>query len=118
MALTRPGDATLHAIERELALPGPGELLLRVHLCGVCRTDLHVVDGELPLAQFPRVPGHEVVGTVVAAGDGCARFRPGARVGVPWLHDTCGTCRWCTSARENLCETARFTGWTVDGGYA
>lgn len=118
MALTRPGDATLHPIERDLALPGPGELLLRVHVCGVCRTDLHVVDGELPLTQFPCVPGHEVVGTVVAAGSGCSRFAAGARVGVPWLHDTCGTCHWCTSARENLCETARFTGWTADGGYA
>jgi propanol-preferring alcohol dehydrogenase len=118
MALLRPGEATLHAIEREVAPPGPGELLLRVHVCGVCRTDLHVVDGELPLQRFPCVPGHEVVGSVVAAGPGAARFALGTRVGVPWLHDTCGACRWCASGRENLCESARFTGWTVDGGYA
>ncbi|MCW5632854.1 MAG: zinc-dependent alcohol dehydrogenase family protein [Rubrivivax sp.] len=118
MALTRPGGAVLQPLERELALPGPGQVLLRVHMCGVCRTDLHVVDGDLPLAERPRVPGHEVVGTVVAAGAGSTRFAPGTRVGVPWLHDTCGTCRWCGSERENLCEQARFTGWTVDGGYA
>lgn len=118
MALTRPGDPTLRPIELELAPPGPGELVLRVGVCGVCRTDLHIVDGELPLAACPRVPGHEVVGTVVACGAGAARFAPGTRVGVPWLHATCGTCRWCDSGRENLCETASFTGWSVNGGYA
>jgi alcohol dehydrogenase, propanol-preferring len=118
MALVRPGERTLRAIDRTLAPPGRGELLLRVHVCGVCRTDLHVVDGDLPLRRHPCVPGHEVVGHVIAAGPGTARFAPGTRVGVPWLHDTCGTCHWCTSGRENLCESARFTGWTVDGGYA
>lgn len=118
MALVRAGDATLQPIELDLAPPGPGELLLRVRVCGVCRTDLHIVDGELPLAQLPRVPGHEVVGIVAAAGAGCTRFAPGARVGVPWLHGTCGSCRWCASTRENLCPTARFTGWSADGGYA
>ena len=119
MALTRAGDPTLHAIERELPSPGPGQLLLRVRVCGVCRTDLHLVDGELePPPQLPRVPGHEVVGTVVAVGAGGRHFDAGARVGVPWLHTTCGHCAWCTSQRENLCDRARFTGLTVDGGYA
>lgn len=118
MALMRPGEATLHAIEREVPPRGVAEWLLRVHVCGDCRTDLHVVDGELPLRRFPCVPGHEVVGSVVAAGAGTSRLRLGARVGVPWLHDTCGACRWCGSGRENLCDSARFTGWTVDGGHA
>ncbi len=118
MALTQRGDSTLRPLDLALAPPGPGELLLRVSRCGVCRTDLHVADGDLPLAQWPRVPGHEVVGTVVAAGSGCRRFAPASRVGVPWLHDSCGHCRWCARERENLCPDARFTGWTVDGGYA
>jgi propanol-preferring alcohol dehydrogenase len=119
MALTRPGDPALHAVERDVPAPGPGQLLLRVQVCGVCRTDLHLVDGELnPPPLLPRVPGHEVVGVVAAVGAGCLRFPPGARVGVPWLHATCGHCTWCTSQRENLCESARFTGQTVDGGYA
>lgn len=98
--------------------PGPGQLLLRVRACGVCRTDLHVVDGELPDPKRPLVPGHEVVGEVVRAGAGASRFRPGDRVGVPWLGWTCGECRFCTSGRENLCVRARFTGYTLDGGYA
>jgi alcohol dehydrogenase, propanol-preferring len=89
--------------------PGPGQLLLQVHACGVCRTDLHVVDGELPNPKLPLVPGHQIVGTVVGSGE---------RVGVPWLAWTCGECRYCRSARENLCERARFTGYDVDGGYA
>ena len=118
MALTRAGDPVLQAVERAMPLPGPGQLLLRVDVCGVCRTDLHIVDGELTCPSLPRVPGHEVVGTVAALGAGCRRFAPGARVGVPWLHASCGACAWCTSQRENLCTSARFTGFDVDGGYA
>jgi alcohol dehydrogenase, propanol-preferring len=98
--------------------PGPGQVLVRVHACGVCRTDLHVVDGELPAARSPVIPGHEIVGTVAALGDGVGSFRVGERVGVPWLGFTCGTCEYCTSGRENLCGNARFTGYTLDGGYA
>jgi propanol-preferring alcohol dehydrogenase len=98
--------------------PGPGQVLVRVHACGVCRTDLHVVDGELPAARSPVIPGHEIVGTVAAQGEGVGSFRIGERVGVPWLGFTCGTCEYCTSGRENLCGNARFTGYTLDGGYA
>jgi propanol-preferring alcohol dehydrogenase len=98
--------------------PGRGEVLLDVHACGVCRTDLHVVDGDLTEPHLPLVPGHQIVGRVVAAGEGAERFAPGARVGVPWLGWTCGECRWCLSGRENLCERARFTGYDRDGGYA
>ena len=110
--------------------PGPGQILLRVHACGVCRTDLHIVDGDLPDPKRHLVPGHQIVGTVEATaggarrdadarrGDGRPRFAPGARVGVPWLAWTDGTCRYCLSGRENLCAAARFTGHTVDGGYA
>jgi alcohol dehydrogenase, propanol-preferring len=105
---------------RELPEPRParGEVLLRVHVCGVCRTDLHILDGELPRAKLPLVPGHQVVGTVVGRGEGAERFAEGARVGVPWLGWTDGTCRFCASDRENLCEAARFTGYDRDGGYA
>jgi propanol-preferring alcohol dehydrogenase len=95
--------------------PAPGEVLLRVRACGVCRTDLHIVDGELARPKLPLVPGHQIVGEVV---DGGERFDPGARVGVPWLGWTCGECRYCRSGRENLCDRARFTGYDVDGGYA
>lgn len=98
--------------------PGPGELLLRVRACGVCRTDLHVVDGELPNPKLPLVPGHEIVGSVMARGAGAGRFREGARVGVPWLGATCGACENCRAGRENLCARARFTGYHLDGGYA
>ncbi len=98
--------------------PGPGEILIAVHACGVCRTDLHVYDGELAHPKLPLVLGHEVVGTVAARGPGADRFAPGARVGVPWLGWTCGECRFCRSGRENLCERAGFTGYTRDGGYA
>lgn len=98
--------------------PGPGQVLLRVAACAVCRTDLHVVDGELPEPKPCVVPGHEIVGRVVALGPGVERFRPGDRVGVPWLGWTCGECRFCLSGRENLCERARFTGYQLDGGYA
>jgi len=98
--------------------PGPGEVLLRVHACGVCRTDLHIVDGELASPELPLVPGHQIVGTVVASGPGGGRFPAGERVGVPWLGWTCGACRFCRSGRENLCLQARFTGYQIDGGYA
>ena len=97
---------------------GPDEILLRVHACAVCRTDLHVVDGELPNPKLPLVPGHEIVGTVVAAGGSVDRFRMGDRVGVPWLGWTCGVCAYCRTGRENLCDRARFTGYQRDGGYA
>jgi propanol-preferring alcohol dehydrogenase len=92
--------------------------LLRVKACGVCRTDLHVVDGELPNPKPLVVPGHEVIGEVIAAGEDAERFRIGDSVGVPWLGQTCGNCAYCTSGRENLCDQARFTGYTLDGGYA
>jgi propanol-preferring alcohol dehydrogenase len=98
--------------------PGPGELLLRVQACAVCRTDLHVVDGELPQRKLPLIPGHEIVGIVAEKGPGVERFEPGDRVGVPWLGWTCGVCRYCLTGRENLCDQARFTGYTLDGGYA
>jgi propanol-preferring alcohol dehydrogenase len=98
--------------------PGPGQVLLSVAACGVCRTDLHIVDGELSEPKLPLVPGHQIVGTVAGAGEGAERFAPGERVGVPWLGWTDGTCRYCTSGRENLCDRARFTGYDVDGGYA
>jgi propanol-preferring alcohol dehydrogenase len=97
---------------------GPGELLLRVHACGVCRTDLHVAAGELPNPKLPLVLGHEIVGTVVETGPGVDRFSSGDRVGVPWLGWTCGQCSYCRSGRENLCDRARFTGYHRDGGYA
>ncbi len=99
-------------------VPGPGQLLLQVCACAVCRTDLHVVDGELPDPKPDVIPGHEIVGRVLVAGPGVERFRPGERVGVPWLGFTCGTCRFCRSGRENLCVAARFTGYQIDGGYA
>ncbi|MGQ0663534.1 MAG: zinc-dependent alcohol dehydrogenase family protein [Pseudomonadota bacterium] len=98
--------------------PGPGQVVVEVHACGVCRTDLHVVDGELAEPKLPLVPGHEIVGRVVARGAGADRFRDGERVGVPWLGWTCGACPACRAGRENLCERARFTGYQIDGGYA
>jgi propanol-preferring alcohol dehydrogenase len=99
-------------------MPGPGQVLVRVHACGVCRTDLHVIDGELPGVVTPLVPGHEIVGTVIAAGSEVRRFRSGDRVGVPWLGFTCGHCEYCLHDQENLCAQARFTGYTLPGGYA
>jgi alcohol dehydrogenase, propanol-preferring len=98
--------------------PGADEVLVRVRLCGVCRTDLHVVEGDLPQRRVPVVPGHQVVGTVVATGADVRAPAIGDRVGVAWLHRTCGVCRFCRSGRENLCEAATFTGWTADGGFA
>jgi propanol-preferring alcohol dehydrogenase len=98
--------------------PGTGQLLISVHACGVCRTDLHIVDGDLTEPKLPLVPGHQIVGTVAANGPGAERFAPGERVGVPWLGWTDGECRYCLSGRENLCDRARFTGYDLDGGYA
>lgn len=98
--------------------PKPGSLLVAVTACGVCHTDLHLVEGELPQPRLPVVPGHEVVGRVAAVGAGVTRFRVGDRVGIPWLHQTCGVCDYCLRGQENLCEAARFTGYTADGGYA
>ncbi|HEV2310965.1 MAG TPA: zinc-dependent alcohol dehydrogenase family protein, partial [Acidimicrobiia bacterium] len=98
--------------------PGPGEVRLAVHACACCRTDLHVVEGDLELPVLPIIPGHQVVGVVDALGEGCIRLSLGDRVGVAWLHQTDGVCEYCRRGEENLCEAARFTGWTVDGGYA
>ncbi len=121
MAIEKPApieSRPLRAIELPPPEPGPGEVLVRVRCCGVCRTDLHVAEGDLA-PHHPRiVPGHEVVGLVERCGAGCRRFAPGARVGIAWLRSTCGSCRYCTSGRENLCPHASFTGWDHDGGYA
>jgi propanol-preferring alcohol dehydrogenase len=114
IVLEKPGGP-LRELDVPDPEPGPGQVLLRVGACGVCRTDLHVLDGELPRPKLPLVLGHQIVGTVLGGGD---RFVPGARVGVPWLGSTCGACRYCRSARENLCDAARFTGYDLDGGYA
>jgi alcohol dehydrogenase, propanol-preferring len=102
----------------QIPRPRAGEVLIRVHACGVCRTDLHILDGELAHPKLPLVPGHEIVGTVVSTGPGIERIREGDRVGVPWLGWTCGGCVYCLSGRENLCVRARFTGYQIDGGYA
>jgi alcohol dehydrogenase, propanol-preferring len=98
--------------------PSEGQVLVKVRACGVCRTDLHVVEGELAPRKSPVIPGHQVVGTIARNGAGASRFAVGTRVGIPWLHRTDGVCEYCRSGRENLCERAEFTGWTVDGGYA
>jgi alcohol dehydrogenase, propanol-preferring len=117
MVLEEPGKPL-----RELDLPRPepglGQVLLRVRACGVCRTDLHVADGELLDPKLPLVLGHQIVGTIEELGEGASRFEAGTRVGVPWLGWTCGECRYCLSGRENLCDNARFTGYQLDGGYA
>jgi alcohol dehydrogenase, propanol-preferring len=108
----------LRLVDLPIPDPAPGELRVRVHLCGVCRTDLHVVEGDLP-PQTPRiVPGHQVVGVVDALGTGCTQLAVGQRVGIAWLRQTCGTCVHCRGGAENLCERARFTGWYANGGYA
>jgi propanol-preferring alcohol dehydrogenase len=98
--------------------PGPGRVLVRVLACAVCRTDLHVADGELPHPKLPLIPGHEIVGEVVSLGEGVDRFAPGRRVGIPWLGHTCGVCRYCRDGAENLCDAPGLTGYTLDGGYA
>jgi propanol-preferring alcohol dehydrogenase len=117
MALDRPG-APLRLADLPRGTPGPGEVLVRVAACGVCRTDLHLCDGDLPLGRTPVVPGHEIVGRVEALGPGVDGLAPGTRIGVPWLGWTCGRCVYCTTGRENLCDEARFTGYQIDGGYA
>jgi propanol-preferring alcohol dehydrogenase len=117
MVLERAGEP-LAAVDLPDHEPRPGQLLLAVRACGVCRTDLHILDGELDKPKLPLVPGHQIVGTVTAAGEGAERFAPGDRVGVPWLGWTDGDCRYCRSGRENLCDNARFTGYDIDGGYA
>jgi len=117
MVLERPGTP-LRLEQVSVAAPGPGQVLLRVHACGICRTDLHIVDGELTEAKLPIVPGHQIVGVVVEAGSGVDKLRVGDRVGVPWLGWTDGDCKYCRSGRENLCDHARFTGYQIDGGYA
>lgn len=108
----------LAAVERPDPMPGPGEVRVRVHACACCRTDLHVVEGDLEVSRLPVVPGHQVVGRVEMLGAGCTRLAVGDRVGVAWLHRTCGVCEFCRRREENLCVAAEFTGWTVDGGYA
>jgi propanol-preferring alcohol dehydrogenase len=108
----------LVAADRPDPEPGPGEIRVRVLACGVCRTDLHVAEGDLPVHRRRVVPGHEIVGLVDGLGAGATRFRVGQRVGIPWLRHTCGRCRWCRRGAENLCEASLFTGWDADGGYA
>ncbi len=117
MVLSAPGRSLE---ERELPLLAPvaGEVLIRVRACGVCRTDLHIVDGELTEPKLPLVPGHEIIGEIAARGEAAELFAVGHRVGVSWLSSTCGECRYCRADQENLCERGRFTGYTVDGGYA
>lgn len=117
MVLERSGEP-LRARALALPRPGHGQVLLRVEACGVCRTDLHLVDGELPDPLLPMIPGHEIVGRVAALGTGVSGLAPGQRIGVPWLGWTCGRCDFCTSAHENLCDEARFTGYQIQGGYA
>src|SRR6266511_496826 len=114
MVLAAPGRP-LRAADLPVPEPAPGQVAIRVHACGVCRTDLHVVDGELPDPKLPLVVGHQIAGTVERGGE---RFAPGERIGVPWLGWTDGVCRYCRSGRENLCDEARFTGYQLDGGYA
>lgn len=122
MELRRAGAGRVEAAEREAPRPGPGQVRIRVRACGVCRTDLHVVDDDLPTPRLPRIPGHEIVGVVDALGEGvdaaAAGFDVGDRVGVPWLGGCCGRCRFCRSGRENLCGDALFTGYGTDGGFA
>jgi hypothetical protein len=119
--VNRPGqlhEAPLQPVELRVPTPAPDELLVRVSACGVCRTDLHVVMGDLPMHRSPVTPGHEIVGRVVTNGSQASRFQLGERVGIAWLRHTCSRCRFCTTGRENLCLDARFTGWDDDGGYA
>lgn len=111
---TRP----LELRERPDPVAGPAEVLVRVAACGVCRTDVHVIEGDLPAHRLPLIPGHQVVGRVIAGGPGASRFHEGDRVGIAWLRGTCGSCAHCRAGRENLCEASSYTGWDADGGYA
>jgi len=117
MAFDRPG-APLQRVERTVPAPRPGHILLRVSACGICRTDVHVIDGDLPHPKAHVIPGHEIIGRVVTIGAGVDGFKIGDRVGIPWLGSTCGRCEFCRSGQENLCNRPRFTGYTLDGGYA
>ncbi len=117
MVLEKKGEL-LKARDLPLPCPGKGQVLIKVEACGVCRTDLHVVDGELASPKLPLIPGHEIVGRIVKRGPGAKKYPEGTRVGVPWLAHTCGKCRFCLKGLENLCENALFTGYTVDGGYS
>ena len=117
MQLAAPGEP-LKLTVRNIGMPGSGQILVRVSACGVCRTDLHIVDGELPALGHPVVPGHEIVGRVAALGLGVENFHIDQRIGVPWLGWTCDRCDYCTTGRENLCDEAKFTGYQLDGGYA
>jgi propanol-preferring alcohol dehydrogenase len=118
MTLVRQASGRVEAVERPKPVPGSGQLLIKVRACGVCRTDLHVIDGDLPDTSVPIVPGHEIVGVVEGVGEGVHGFSIADRIGVPWLGKTCGVCQHCRSHRENLCAEARFTGYQIDGGYA
>ncbi len=121
LSLTTPlpvEQRPLASAEVDPPVPGPHEILVRVHVCGVCRTDLHIVEGDLPLPRLPLVPGHQIVGSVAALGAGVTLYAVGKKVGVPWLFNTCGSCEQCMAGRENLCDNGRFTGYHVDGGYA
>jgi propanol-preferring alcohol dehydrogenase len=120
-AVVRPGpidSGPLRYVQRPDPEPGPGEVRVRVRACGVCRTDLHLAEGDLPPRRPVTVPGHEIVGVVDARGPAATRFDLGDRIGIAWLRGTCGRCRWCRTGRENLCRDATFTGWDADGGYA
>ena len=117
MQLAAPGEP-LKLTVRNIGMPGSGQILVRVSACGVCRTDLHIVDGELPALGHPVVPGHEIIGRVAALGPGVENFHVDQRIGVPWLGWTCGRCDYCTTGRENLCDEAKFTGYQLDGGFA
>jgi propanol-preferring alcohol dehydrogenase len=117
MILDAPGKR-LRLADVSEPKPGSGELLIQVRCCGLCRTDLHVVDGELTKPKLPLIPGHQIVGTVIQTGQGAVRFKQGERVGVPWLGGSCGKCFYCLSGRENLCDWARYTGYQIDGGFA
>jgi propanol-preferring alcohol dehydrogenase len=117
MLFDKAGEPLRH-IELPKQSPAPGQILIRVYACAVCRTDLHVVDGELTQPKLPLIPGHEIVGAVAELGDGVTRFKLGDRVGVPWLGWTCGECAYCQNDQENLCDLAKFTGYTLNGGYA
>src|SRR5690242_16310663 len=112
-----PGSA-LRSADLPIPEPGPGQVLIRINACAVCRTDLHLIDGELPRPKLPLIPGHEIVGNVVKLGAKVMRLKIGERVGVPWLGWTCGVCEYCRSDRENLCDDGKFTGYTLHGGYA
>ena len=111
-------QSPLELLDLPAPVPGPGEVRLRVEACGVCRTDLHIIEGDLPLPKLPLVPGHQIVGIVDRVGEAVTRFRIGDRVGVPWLFSTCGRCAFCQRGQENLCDVARFTGYHMDGGFA